>query len=152
MNTNTSYNTVQLNNIDGEIKVMNKSGRISISGKPQSIDVSTSYDRIELSKVECFSIVALTRNGSINADITLPQSGSCRLETSYGDINLSVPGSTSSNITATVPKGNRIRIQRGLTITTTELKKEKLTGKLGGGNGSIELFIEKSGNINLSAR
>ncbi len=152
VNANTSYNSVKFDNIGGKIKVMNKSGRISISGKPESIDISTSYDRINLSEVECPSIIALTRNGSINADVTLPPQSSCRLETSYGDINLSVPGSTSSNITATVPKGNRIRIQRGLTITTTELKKEKVSGKMGGGNGSIELFVEKSGNINLSSK
>jgi hypothetical protein len=152
VNANTSYNSVRFDNIAGKIYVMNKSGKISVSGNPQSIDVSTSYDRINLSDVECPSVIALTRNGSIDADIKLPSNGNCRLETSYGDINLTVPGNTSSNITATVPKGNRIRVLRGLTMTTTELKKEKLSGKLGRGNGSIELFIEKSGNINLSAK
>jgi len=152
VNANTSYNSVKFDKIGGKINVMNKSGRISISGKPQSIDVSTSYDRITLTDVECPSIIALTRNGSINADITLPPQSSCRLETSYGDINLSVPSNTSSNISAMVPKGNRIRIQRGLTITTSELKKEKLSGKIGSGNGSIQLFIERSGNINLNSK
>ncbi len=148
----TSYNAVILDDVKRTIRVKNKSGKITVSGKPVSLDLSTTYAKIKLLDVTCKTITAMTRSGSIDADVTLPDNCDCRFETSYGDIDLTIPGSTSAKISAIVPKGNRVRLTRGLTITTTQLSKESIEGKIGKGEGMIELSIERSGNINLSAK
>jgi len=148
----TSYAAVTLDDVKGTIRVTNKSGKITVSGKPVSLDLSTTYAGIELLDVTCKTITAITRSGSIDADVTLPANCDCRFETSYGDIDLTVPGSTSAKISAIVPKGNRIRLTRGLSVTTTQLSKEAIEGNIGKGEGMIELSVERSGNINLSAK
>ncbi len=145
----TSYNAVTLDDVKGTIRVKNKSGKITVSGKPVSLDLSTTYSGIELMDVTCKTITAITRSGSIDADVSLPANCNCRFETSYGDIDLTIPASTSAKISAIVPKGNRIRLTRGLTITTTQLSKEKIEGNIGKGEGKIELLVERSGNLNL---
>jgi len=129
----TSYNAVTLDNVQGTIRVKNKSGKITVSGKPVSLDLSTTYSGIELLDVTCKTITAITRNGGIDADVTLSANCDCRFETSYGDIDLTIPASTSTKISAIVPKGNRIRLSRGLTITTTQLS--QLRGKLAKARG-----------------
>jgi hypothetical protein len=148
----TSYNAVTLDNVQGTIRVKNKSGKITVSGKPVSLDLSTTYSGIELLDVTCKTITAITRSGGIDADVTLSANCDCRFETSYGDIDLTIPASTSTKISAIVPKGNRIRLSRGLTITTTQLSKETIEGKIGKGEGIIELLVERSGNISLSGK
>jgi len=148
----TSYNAVILFNVTGDVYVKNKSGSITVSGKCRSLDLATSYARIKLSRLTCKKISAQTRNGNIDADLTLTANGECYLETSYGDIDLTIPATTSAKISATVPKGNRIRIERGVTLTITQMGKEKVTGRIGDGRGKIELLIVRSGNINLGSK
>ena len=148
----TSYSPVYLDKIAGTIKVKNKSGKVTVSGNPKSIDVSTSYNHVILKSVLCKNITAITSSGDVDADIIqFPAGAICYFETSYGDISLNLPKNVSTKISANVAKGNQIRLGKGLTITTNQLNKEKIEGKIGSGDGNIELRVERSGSIYINS-
>lgn len=147
----TSYSPVYLDKVSGTIKVKNRSGKVTVSGEPKSIDISTSYDHIILKDVQCSNISAITRSGDVDAAIKFPTGATCYLETSYGDITVNLPKDISTKISASVAKGNQIRLAKGLTITATEIGNEKIEGKIGSGDGEIELRVERSGSIYINS-
>jgi DUF4097 and DUF4098 domain-containing protein YvlB len=78
-----------------------------------------------------------TSNGGIDVDIVLPRQGECILKTSNGAITLSIPDETSAMIEASTSNGG-IEIDN-LDATIVKIGKTEFRGKIGRGEGNIDL-------------
>ena len=74
-------------------------------------------------------------NGQINSTVFLPENKTCDLETVNGIITLSIPRTTSAMLSASVVNGS-IDLTN-LDLTQSSSSSRSLSGKLGGGNGTI---------------
>ena len=83
-------------------------------------------------------LIASTSNGTIDADIVLPDQGECMLSTLNGNITLSIPDTISAMIDASTVNGT-VEVDRNLGIVITREEKKKFKGKMGNGEGQIEL-------------
>jgi hypothetical protein len=86
-------------------------------------------------------------NGNISSKIQLPDNGVCQLHTVNGEISLSIPTSTSADFSAQVQNG--IISIKSLTIHTTTSSSKSVIGRIGNGEGNIELTAV-NGNILVS--
>jgi DUF4097 and DUF4098 domain-containing protein YvlB len=84
-----------------------------------------------------------TSNGVISADIVLPRQGQCTLRTSNGPITLSIPESSSAIMEASTSNG-QIQIH-GLDVNVIKMDKTEFRGKIGGGQGDIDLQTSNGG-------
>ena len=83
-------------------------------------------------------------NGNIDSRISLALSGTCELKTVNGKINLSIPQSTSAAFSAKVTHGTIVLSD--LSLQDPHVTSKTVTGKLGAGNGRIDLEAV-NGNI-----
>ena len=83
-------------------------------------------------------LIASTSNGTIDAYIVLPDQGECMLSTLNGSITLSIPDTISAMIDASTINGT-VEVDRNLGIVITREEKKKFKGKMGNGEGQIEL-------------
>jgi hypothetical protein len=89
----------------------------------------------------------LTGNGeSANIEMVIPDNGLCRINYNAGNITLKIPSATSSMLSAQTADG--AILTSGLIFSDSVRVQKYLTGKLGTGNGQIELSTNK-GNISI---
>lgn len=123
---------VDVEQVNGEIRVQELHEVVvnSVNGSVDATDVSGNL-RVNVT------------NGAIAADVTLRPGGVVDLHTVNGDVGLTIPASTSSTLEAMVVNGS-IKITNlllnGQTITSS-----RVTGTLGGGNGTITLTVTNGG-------
>jgi hypothetical protein len=120
-------------------------GKVEISYINNSVTVGNMNGEVNLESIDGNVSVGLL-NGPIKCQMTLPLNGNCQLETLNGTIDLDIPQSTSANINATVING-KLSIS-GLTITGLIEETKHLEGRLGQGEGTIQLSVT-NGSINL---
>jgi hypothetical protein len=129
-------------------------GSIEISGSQSGLECSTSNGSVTIRDTEGTAVLRTsngkitvrdhygelngrTSNGKIDADIVLPRQGECILRTSNGAITLSVPDTTSAMIEASTSNGS---IEIGDVVDTIiKVKKTEFRGKMGRGEGNIDL-------------
>jgi hypothetical protein len=122
--------------IDMEIEVTLTNGNISVQDVENSVMVDAVNGNVFLSNVFGSAVVDLT-NGSIDSTMVLPLDGEIRMSTDNGNIDLSIPTSTSAIFAASVTNGSirTYNLEFDAAVQTTKL----VTGTLGIGEGVIDL-------------
>lgn len=130
---------------DIAVVVNQVNGNIDMVDIQNSVDVVSVNGDIRMDNI-VGGVVADVVNGSIEASATLPTQATIDLITDNGSIELRIPRSTSAVVGASVVSG---------TIQTTNLvfdelaqTRQSLTGTLGGGEGTIELWVD-NGDIRM---
>lgn len=85
-------------------------------------------------------------DGDMSLQVTLPDSGTCKVSVNSGNISLRIPATTASMVSLQTLSG--VISHSGLTILGPVTTATSLAGKLGTGRGTIQLFT-RSGNISL---
>ena len=122
--------------IDLEIEVTFTNGYISVQDVENSVMVDAVNGNVFLSNVFGSAVVDLT-NGSIDSTMVLPLDGEIRMSTDNGNIDLSIPTSTSAIFAASVINGSirTYNLEFDAAVQTTKL----VAGTLGIGEGVIDL-------------
>ena len=162
VSANTSGGSINVEDCRGPIKVETSGGDIIVADGTGTLDARTSGGRIE---VQNFSgdtevhtsggnlnlqritgkLVGKTSGGSINASIAADVEGDVNLQTSAGNIDVSLSTTASVDIDARTSIGE---IFSDLPLEASDLKSERLRGKLNGGGKSVKLQTSV-GNITL---
>lgn len=129
-----------------EIEVTLTNGDIGVLDVQNSVMVDAVNGDVFLSNIFGNAIVDLT-NGSINSTMTLPSNGEIRMSTDNGNLDLSIPTSTSAEFSATVDGIGEISVTN-LDITYSLNTQKSLIGTLGDGEGSITLSTV-NGNVEV---
>jgi hypothetical protein len=103
--------------------------------------------------VASINVEAHTGNCTLNGtgenasvEMAIPDNGFCRINFTVGNITLKIPSTTSSLLSAQT--GDGAIFTTGITISDSVRISNNLSGKLGTGNGAIELTTGK-GNISI---
>ena len=121
---------------DFETEVILTNGDISVLNIQNWLMVDAENGNVSLSNVFGDAVVDLG-NGSIDGTMVLPLNGEIRMSTDNGDIELSIPTSTSAKFAASVTNGsiNTSNLEFDAAVKTSQ----SLTGTLGIGEGVIDL-------------
>jgi DUF4097 and DUF4098 domain-containing protein YvlB len=84
-------------------------------------------------------VTATLANGNIDGQVTLPLGERLVLSTSNGEINLSIPQTTSAQFYAETGRGTVTVV--GLDLKNAEIKRYRVTGTLGYGEGLVSLNV-----------
>ncbi|HBZ00897.1 MAG TPA: hypothetical protein DEO84_06200 [candidate division Zixibacteria bacterium] len=131
----TSYSPINLSDISGEIICETSFSPIKI------INCSLTHGQ---SRIE-------TSFSPINAELSTADESELFIYNNYNNINLSIPSGISTQIAASVDQGGRIHTSR-LPVKPSFLDATRLEGKLGNGNGRIELKVSGIGAIEIEGR
>ncbi len=130
---------VAIVNINGNITVTNISNDVNVDVTNGTVDADSITGNLE----------TVVQNGNINADVVLPSGDECDLNTTNGQIVLTVPRSTSATVTASVVNGT-VSISN-LSIVETLTSQTRITGTIGKGESSISLSAV-NGTIELKGK
>jgi hypothetical protein len=118
---------------NGAITTLNTEGYAELKTSNGIITVNGHYGELD----------GRTSNGVISADIVLPRQGQCTLKTSNGPITLSIPESSSAIMEASTSNG-QIQIH-GLDVNVIKMDKTEFRGRIGSGQGDIDLQTSNGG-------
>ena len=124
---------VDVKQVNGEIRVQELHDELVVNSVNGKVDVTNVSGNLRVN----------VTNGAIGADVTLREGGVVDLRTVNGDLRLTVPASTSSTLEATVVNGS-IEITN-LSLDHQTITSRKVTGTLGGGDGTITLEVTNGG-------
>jgi len=159
----TSGGSLKFGNIQGPVKGRTSGGSIELQSCKGNAEVKTSGGSIHLGKVEgdvyaktsggriaveevLGRIEAATSGGSIEASISRPPRGNCRLTTSGGSITVYLAGDAGVDLDAAT-SGGRVSTDFPVTVQGVISKRSLRAGINGGGP---QLFLRTSGgNIYL---
>jgi hypothetical protein len=132
-----------------KVRAYTSNGTVALSDISGDVDVRTSNGKLELDDIQG-SVKGVTSNGKVTVDATLPDSnGECRLETSNGEVKLTIPTATSAQVYASTSNG-QITVTN-LNIQYTHQTKDYIEGTLGTGVNDIHITTS-NGVINLTGR
>jgi hypothetical protein len=134
INISLLRNQAIINNINGEISLSNFIGDLICVLTNGNINLGSIHGNIN----------AMVVNGTISGNVTIPQAGSCLLNTTNGQISLSIPQNTSALFNASVVNGN-ISLS-DLILQEINSSPQQISGILGNGEGDIRLRTV-NGNI-----
>ena len=130
-----------------KIRVNNMNGNVTLASIDNDVTVTNFNGNVTLRKILGSALIDLF-NGTIVGEVNLPLNGVINMKTLNGNIDLSVPASTSAELSATVSSGN-ISVSN-LVLQNEDKTSTSLSGTLGSGQGTITLKTEQFGNINLT--
>ncbi len=131
----TSYSPIDADDISGELICETSFSPIKV------VDCTLSHGQ---SRFE-------TSYAPIKAELNTTDDSQLFIFNNYSNINLSVPMNISTQVAASVDEGGRIHTS-DLSLKPTYLDATRLEGKLGDGNGRIELKVSGIGLINIEGR
>ena len=120
---------VNVEHVNGDITMDDLSGEIQVyltNGDVKFLDCLS-------------SIWTNLTNGQVDANLALPQNGTCNFSITNGTIKLMVPDSTNAEFDAGIVNGS-IAIS-GLNMTDSEVSNKSAKGMLGSGEGMIKLRV-----------
>jgi hypothetical protein len=129
-----SQNDIECSTSNGAITIVDAEGDAELWTSNGAITVRNHHGELN----------AKTSNGAIDADVVLSKREDCILKTSNGVITLSIPDETSAMMEASTSNG-KVEIE-DLPITVIKMEKTGFKGKMGNGEGKIELETS-NGNI-----
>ncbi len=149
------------------LELESSNGAIIALGAKSDLDFSTSNGAIKIQDTEGYArlrtsngmitvdnhygeLNGRTSNGAIDADIVLPRQGECILKTSNGAIILSIPDTTSATMEASTSNG-RVEI-KNLPVTVVMMEKTEFRGRIGNGQGNIDLKTSNGGIVIRNGR
>jgi hypothetical protein len=142
----TSGGDITVVNGTGTLDAKTSGGRIDVRNFFGATQVTTSGGNLELQKISG-EIVGKTSGGSIHAAIRADVMDDVQLQTSAGNIDVSLSENATVDIDASTIGG---KIFSGLPVETTDVHSEHLRGKLNGGGTSVKLETS-AGNITIKA-
>jgi hypothetical protein len=122
-----SRNGLECSTSNGAIAIQDTEGKVELKTSNGAITVKDHYGELN----------GRTSNGAIDADVILPRRAECILKTSNGSITLSIPSTTSAMIEASTSSG-KVEVQN-LDVTIVKTGKTEIKGKIGNGEGDIDL-------------
>lgn len=141
----TSGGHISVSDGKGRLNAHTSGGRIDVRNFSGDTEVRTSGGSLVLEKISG-ALVGKTSGGTIQASIAGTVVGDVKLETSAGNIDLSVPPNAGLTIDADTSVGE---IVSRLPIEGTNHDREHLRGKLNGGGKSVRLETSV-GNITIT--
>jgi DUF4097 and DUF4098 domain-containing protein YvlB len=165
----TSNGSVHIWGVEGDLNIVTSNGSVDVEKFKGAADLKTSNGRIKASGVEgVFSArtsnasidvdvdaldtgkpaVLSSSNGSINLSLARWQNNEIRATTSNSSINLRLPSGVAAEVRAATSNGN---ISTDYEITTTQMSKTRVSGRIGGGGALVDLSTS-NGNIRLMKR
>jgi hypothetical protein len=130
---------VQVTNVNGEVEVRSVDGAVEVTNVNGAVSVLDATGDVEVALV----------NGNIDAVATVLPDGLVDLSAVNGNIELDIPTSTSAVIEADVVNGAISVI--GLTLADATISTRTVRGRLGGGDGLVDLDTA-NGTIVLRGR
>lgn len=137
------YHIIIPNDLETEVTLNN--GDVDVIDMQNSVVVEAVNGNVFLSNIVGSAVVDLT-NGSIDSLVTLPSNGEISMSTDNGNLDLSIPTSTSAIFAASVING--LISTSNLEFDAAVQTPQSLTGTLGNGEGVIELGTV-NGNISV---
>ena len=132
----TTNGAITVLDSESDIECSTSNGAITLQNTEGTAELRTSNGLITVVNHNG-DLSGETSNGLISVDMVLPRQGECTLRTSNGPINLSVPASASAIVEASTSNG-KIEIH-DLDISVIRMDKKEFKGKMGGGQGDIDL-------------
>ena len=133
---------------DLAVEVTHVNGNLAIEAIENDVAVEHVNGNVRLGSI-VGNAFAQVVNGFIDSDVTMPRDGTITLTTSNGGIDLTIPVSTSAELSASVNNG---QIQTAnLALQNPSELPQSLEGTLGDGAGTIDLTT-LNGNINVRGR
>ena len=132
-NLNTSGGDIDVRNVTGNIQLRTSGGGIRVDTLRGDVDADTSGGDVRLLNVDG-RIRGNTSGGSVRCSLVGSNRG-ISATTSGGDIELTLPRSTTGNLEATTSGGD---ITTDLPVTGTVLKEDRVRGTVNGGGQLIE--------------
>lgn len=142
INIDTSGGHIKVTRSEGSLNAHTSGGRIEVRNFSGDTEVRTSGGDLDLEKVSG-KLVGKTSGGGIRASI--PVTGDVKLETTAGNIDLSVPANAGLEIDANTSVGE---VVSRLPIQASNVHREHLRGTLNGGGKSVRLGTS-AGNITI---
>ncbi len=130
---------------DLEVEVNLENGDVDVQGVQNSVLVNAVNGEVFIWDITGSAVVALV-NGSINSSVTLFPNDEIRLSTENGNVDLSIPTSTSAIFEAYAGSGSITT--SNLELVASAQNSDSLTGTLGDGEGVIEVDTV-NGNIRV---
>lgn len=140
----TSNGEVRIRSIEGRVEASTTNGDVDVSHVRGTLEARTTNGAVRLVRIEGPADAATT-NGSVSAQLmSLPSRGAMRLETTNGNVVLTLPREIHATLQAETTNG-RVNINYPLT-TQGSISSRSIRGTIGGGGVRIELQTT-NGNI-----
>ena len=133
------YLSLQIANVNGEVTISSVDAAVTVDNVNGLVDVSDVVGDADATVV----------NGDLDVDLTLLPGGHADLGVVNGNMTLRVPASVSAMLEADAVNG--IVTVTGLTISDATTTSRSVHGRLGGGDGLIQLDVT-NGTITVRAR
>jgi hypothetical protein len=130
------------------VRVASANGDVSVEGLEGSVSLTHANGQLLLARL-VGDVEAALANGEIAADLAPPPGGVVDLRVVNGEIRLDVPVSVSAWLDASVVNGTISVV--GLTIADGTTSTRSVRGRLGAGDGQIDLAVT-NGTITLRGR
>jgi len=127
------------------IEIRSTNGNIFLNNCQTNVEAVLTNGNITITNVTG-SVFAYLTNGNIISQIILPLGGECEHSTINGNIQLSIPQTTSAEFSATTTNGGVNTFN--LDLQNSQISPKSVSGTLGDGQGRIAL---ESVNGNISA-
>jgi len=142
----TTNGEIRVREVRGKVDVATTNGDVDVSGVRGTLDTHTTNGEVRLARIDG-SADASTTNGSVAVELSgMTSTGAMRLETTNGNIALTMPRDAHAVLEAETTNG-RVGINYKLTTQGTTTSKS-IRGTIGGGGIRIELRTT-NGNIDV---
>jgi len=119
---------------DWDVAIENVNGKILIDSLNGDVSVGLVNGDVVLTEISGDIAVCVT-NGTVYGKMNLPTNGFCTISTVNGQIQLSIPQTTSATLGAKVTNGT-VSVSN-LTLNNMVSSQHSMSGVLGGGQGTI---------------
>lgn len=130
---------------NGIMALESKSGDIEVLDCEGEVRVHTLSGDVDLERVRSVMVHGRSMSGDVRAEIVPEGEGAVELETTSGDLRLTLPEQAAINLEAATMSG---AIDCGLPLDYTTRSSNRVVGSAGGGGTKVELHT-KSGDILL---
>jgi len=148
----TSFGKVSAVDVKGALFVRNNNASVYAESIAGNVEVINTFGPVEIMTAGG-DVAVRNRNGSVTVGGILhdaQEPRTLKLETSFANINLTLPGDVSARITASTSFGN-ISSDFPVTVEKSSFNSRKVSAELAGGKHQIELDT-RNGSINIEKR
>jgi hypothetical protein len=120
------------------VVVNNANGNVTLRRVVGIISIDLGNGAVSLDNDEGSTAINLA-NGTIGGRVTLPPGGEMSMNLANGNVNIEIPQSTSAQFHAETGIGSVTVV--GLYLQGAVIEQDRVTGTLGGGDGTIDLSV-----------
>lgn len=146
LDLSTTNGAIRVRAVEGKVDLSTTNGDVDASGVRGTLGARTTNGEVRLARIEG-AADAVTTNGSVAVEMAvLANGGKMQMETTNGNIALTLPREIRANLDAETTNG-RVNINYKLT-TEGVITSKSIRGTIGGGGVRIELQTT-NGNIDV---